>query len=108
VWFNLGKLGAIVRRYSANHYGPLNDRINRGLKSDRVYAEWWIRSRRVERRIAGEHEPVPEGSALVEIPLNVSRSPLQVGSFQRSPGASRPQAHLLVRGLTTPPSHGSL
>jgi len=61
-----------VRRYSVNHYGPLNDRINRGLESDRVYAEWWIRSRRVERRIAGEHEPAPEGSALVEIPLNIN------------------------------------
>jgi len=71
-WFNLRKLGAIVRRYSVNHYGPLNDRINRGLESDRVYAEWWIRSRRVERRIAGEHEPAPEGSALVEIPLNIN------------------------------------
>mgnify|MGYP001772591981 CR=1 FL=1 len=72
-WFNLRKLGVIVRRYSVNHYGPLNDKINRGLESDRVYAEWWIKSRRVENRIAGEQQAhIFKNSALLEIPLNIN------------------------------------
>jgi predicted GNAT superfamily acetyltransferase len=72
-WFNIGKLGVIVRRYSVNHYGPLNDKINRGLESDRLYAEWWIRSRRVEERILGKKlDRIPEGSILVEIPVNIN------------------------------------
>jgi predicted GNAT superfamily acetyltransferase len=63
----------IVRRYSVNHYGPLNDKINRGLESDRLYAEWWIRSRRVEERISGKRpDRIPEGSILVEIPANIN------------------------------------
>jgi hypothetical protein len=37
----------------------------------------------------------------------VSLSTTEVGSFQRSAEALRLQPHLLVRGLTTPPSHAS-
>ena len=70
-WFNIGKLGVIVRRYSVNHYGPLNDKINRGLESDRLYAEWWIKSRRVEDRISGKYNRKVNG-ILVEIPININ------------------------------------
>jgi len=37
----------------------------------------------------------------------VSFSTTKVGSFQRSPGALRLQSHMLVGGLTPPPSHTS-
>jgi len=41
-YFNISKLGAITRTYIKNFYGVMNDGINRGMRTDRVVAEWWI------------------------------------------------------------------
>ncbi len=51
--FNLGKLGVIYREYHVDYYGEMTDEINRGLGSDRVKAEWWVRSRLVETKMKG-------------------------------------------------------
>ena len=53
-YINIAKLGAIVRRYQRNFYGPSSSPLQGGLPTDRVYAEWWLRSKRVERALAGE------------------------------------------------------
>ncbi|KAA8922293.1 hypothetical protein [Thermoplasma sp.] len=42
-YFNISKLGAITRTYIKNFYGTMNDGINRGMRTDRVVAEWWIK-----------------------------------------------------------------
>jgi predicted GNAT superfamily acetyltransferase len=39
---NITKLGVIVRRYYADHYGETTGALQRGLDSDRVVAEWWL------------------------------------------------------------------
>jgi predicted GNAT superfamily acetyltransferase len=49
-WFNLNKLGTVSKAYYPNYYGNMPDQVNRGLESDRILAEWWIRSPRVELR----------------------------------------------------------
>lgn len=41
-YLNLHRLGAIARRYERDHYGVMDDTLNRGLPSDRLEAEWWI------------------------------------------------------------------
>ena len=51
-YINIAKLGAIVRRYQHNFYGPSSSPLQGGLPTDRVYAEWWLRSKRVERALA--------------------------------------------------------
>ena len=53
-YINISKLGAIVRRYQHNFYGPSSSPLQGGLPTDRVYAEWWLRSNRVERALSGE------------------------------------------------------
>lgn len=53
-WFNVGKLGGIVRKYLVNFYGQMRDSLNVGIPSDRFWLEWWIRSERVSRRLSGE------------------------------------------------------
>lgn len=63
---NLNRLGAVAREYIVNCYGIMDDRLNAGLPSDRLMAEWNMRSERVERAKAGEL--TPEGSVRVEIP----------------------------------------
>lgn len=45
-FFNIVKMGVIVRRYSANLYGNTLSR-DAALPSDRLHAEWWMRSERV-------------------------------------------------------------
>ena len=56
-YINIAKLGAVVRRYQHNFYGPSSSPLQGGLPTDRVYAEWWLRSRRVERALRNEPQP---------------------------------------------------
>jgi len=51
-WLNMGKLGAISRRYWRNIYGEHFGKLNEGLPTDRLLVEWWIRGDRV-KEIAG-------------------------------------------------------
>ncbi len=41
-YLNLHRLGCIARLYDRDHYGPMDDELNRGLPSDRLEAEWWL------------------------------------------------------------------
>ena len=44
----LERLGAIARRYHVNQYGLTSSPLQGGLPSDRLVAEWWLKSQRVE------------------------------------------------------------
>ncbi len=46
-YLNIEKLGAIARRYNINQYGITSSPLQGGLPSDRLIAEWWLRSKRV-------------------------------------------------------------
>jgi predicted GNAT superfamily acetyltransferase len=43
-YFNVERLGAIVRRYLRNQYGASSSPLHGGLPTDRLVAEWWIRT----------------------------------------------------------------
>ncbi len=53
-YLNLQRLGAIARRYLPNYYGPSRSALQAGLPTDRLVAEWWLKSRRVRKCLAGE------------------------------------------------------
>jgi predicted GNAT superfamily acetyltransferase len=53
-FLNIHKLGAVVRRYEENFYGVSSSRLQGGLQTDRLVAEWWIASDRVGAAIRGE------------------------------------------------------
>ena len=57
-FFNLSRLGAISRRYVADFYGASSSPLQGGLPTDRLYAEWWVRSSHAERVLA--REPMQE------------------------------------------------
>jgi predicted GNAT superfamily acetyltransferase len=42
-YINLHRLGCVARLYDRDHYGAMEDELNRGLPSDRFEAEWWLR-----------------------------------------------------------------
>jgi len=48
---NIGRLGARVSEYLPNCYGRFQSDIEKGLESDRVVADWRIRSAAVARRL---------------------------------------------------------
>lgn len=54
-YINLHRLGCIGRLYDRNHYGAMEDELNRGLPSDRFEVEWWLRKPKTTVR---EEDPV--------------------------------------------------
>ena len=70
-YLNIHRLGAIVRRYHADFYGPSSSPLQGGLPTDRVYAEWWLRSPRVEARLRGE-DVADHTTQRVEVPASVA------------------------------------
>jgi len=55
--FNFAKLGAFTREYHRDFYGPMPDKLNAGLPSDRIYVEWPIGHERTYRRLKGDDRP---------------------------------------------------
>ena len=46
-YFNIERLGAIVRRYVRNQYGTTTSHLHGGLPTDRCIAEWWVAKERI-------------------------------------------------------------
>ena len=60
--FNFNRLGVTARRYSANHYGDMQDGLNTGLASDRLEAQWELDAPQVTALAAGgQGDPPPPG-----------------------------------------------
>jgi predicted GNAT superfamily acetyltransferase len=71
-FFNIERLGAIVRRYAINQYGITGSPLHGGLPTDRCYAEWWIDSPRVRSILAGEPREVQTAERIV-FPTDIAR-----------------------------------
>ena len=70
-YLNIEKLGAIARRYAVNHYGITSSPLQGGLPTDRLIAEWWIKSKRVATLMeSGSHPPI-EVVESIEVPNEI-------------------------------------
>ncbi len=54
---NISKLGAVCSTYRRSEYGEMRDGLNAGLPSDRFQVDWWINSRRVDKRLSKNPRP---------------------------------------------------
>jgi predicted GNAT superfamily acetyltransferase len=70
-YLNFARLGAISRRYMPNFYGASNSPLHGGLPTDRIVAEWWLKSDRVTRVLAGE-QPAVDVTEHVDVPMKIS------------------------------------
>ena len=70
-YLNIEKLGAIARRYSVNQYGLTSSFLQGGLPSDRLVAEWWMKSKRVESVLAGGQRPAFDAQARIDVPAEI-------------------------------------
>lgn len=71
-YFNIERLGAVVRRYVLNQYGTTTSRLHGGLPTDRCVAEWYLASERVEAVVGGRPMPSVEVAARIAVPSNVA------------------------------------
>ena len=71
-FFNIERLGAIARRYLPDYYGRVESRLQQGLPSDRLIAEWWLKSDRVTRARTGAspRDSSERPTAIVAIPAD--------------------------------------
>ncbi|HTS47694.1 MAG TPA: hypothetical protein VMH05_07105, partial [Bryobacteraceae bacterium] len=72
-FFNIERLGAVVRRYVLNQYGTTTSHLHGGLPTDRCIAEWWIASERARAIIAGEPFERNPIEMRVAIPSDIAR-----------------------------------
>lgn len=87
--FNLAVLGARVTEYLVDHYGPMDDGVNRGDESDRLMVSW---------ALAAPPVPTPtdaEVAASVAIPRDIERL------RQREPEAARIERRRVRDALLT-------
>ena len=70
-YFNIERLGVVVRRYVLNQYGFTTSHLHGGLPTDRCTAEWWVASARVEAIMSGRPCPRPAVAARIELPARI-------------------------------------
>ncbi len=71
-YFNIDRLGAVVRRYVRNQYGTTTSPLHGALPTDRCVAEWWVRSGRVSSILAGKR-PDSKVECRVEVPSDIDQ-----------------------------------
>lgn len=70
--FNLERLGVIARRYVHNQYGTTSSPLHGGLPTDRLVAEWWLKTPRVEAVVRGEPAPHDPAAEAVRVPVEIT------------------------------------
>ncbi|MBV9302790.1 MAG: GNAT family N-acetyltransferase [Acidobacteriaceae bacterium] len=72
-FFNIERLGAIARRYVYNQYGTTSSHLHGGLPTDRLVAEWWLRSPRAEAVCSNGRLEKPETQAVISVPNEIAQ-----------------------------------
>jgi len=70
-YLNIEKLGAIARRYNVNQYGITSSPLQGSLPTDRLVAEWWLKSKRVEAVLADAPRPDFECLKHIDVPAEI-------------------------------------
>jgi predicted GNAT superfamily acetyltransferase len=72
-FLNLGKLGAIVRRYAPNFYGVSSSRLHGEVPTDRLCAEWWLDSDWVNSVLGGKPVALPALEQEIAVPRQIAQ-----------------------------------
>ena len=72
--FNVMRLGAIIRRLIPNCYGITDSPLHKGMPTDRLVAEWWLDSPRVNRIVSGgsPQTSASKETTRISVPNNIS------------------------------------
>jgi predicted GNAT superfamily acetyltransferase len=72
-FLNIHKLGAIARAYRENFYGVSSSRLQGGLPTDRLVAEWYLDSLRVRSTLEGHPVVVSSLEERITVPASIYR-----------------------------------
>ncbi|HEX4286401.1 MAG TPA: GNAT family N-acetyltransferase [Terracidiphilus sp.] len=70
-YLNIHKLGAVVRCYHVNFYGVSSSRLQGGLPTDRLVAEWHLGSSRVTTILDGKSNPAFTVEERISVPASI-------------------------------------
>jgi predicted GNAT superfamily acetyltransferase len=70
-FLNIHRLGAIVRSYRADFYGVSSSRLQAGLPTDRLVAEWQLDSPRVQAILEGRSVSGPVVEERIQVPAQI-------------------------------------
>ncbi|MDP2975659.1 MAG: hypothetical protein Q8N45_05535 [Anaerolineales bacterium] len=96
---NIARLGAVCNTYRRSEDGEMSDGLNAGLPSDRFQVDWWVNTRRVERRLSRRQRPVlgldhflaadVSLCAAIAEPSGWPRPPENIPALEARPGSGR-------------------
>ena len=70
-YLNIRKLGAVARRYEVDFYGVSSSRLQGGLPTDRLVAEWQLDSHRVDAALAGRPSAAQQIEERIAVPASI-------------------------------------
>jgi predicted GNAT superfamily acetyltransferase len=71
-YLNIHRLGVVVRSYTPNFYGVSSSRLQAGLPTDRLHAEWWMDSERVKAILSGSEYTPPQIQETIMVPKAIA------------------------------------
>lgn len=71
-FLNIARLGVIIRSYTPDFYGVSSSRLQGGLPTDRLHAEWWMDTARVRAILEGRPALNPKIQETIVVPRFVS------------------------------------
>ena len=81
---NIHKLGAIVRCYHVNFYGVSSSRLQGGLPTDRLVAEWHLDSPRVKAVLEGGQKDSFVVEERIEVPASIYQWKTSMSEIDRN------------------------
>jgi predicted GNAT superfamily acetyltransferase len=87
-YLNIARLGGVCNTYRRSEYGDMRDGLNLGLPSDRFQVDWWVHTRRVQRRLGKR-----------------ARKPLNLEHFSKAEIHPLYKLRILKDGWPRPPEH---
>lgn len=113
-FFNVERLGAVVRRFVYNQYGTTSSQLHGGLPTDRCIAEWHIAGERARTITADGTYPRRAIEARISIPADIAeinaRDPDKARAIQAEAGADFSRYFregLAVIGVESTPETGT-
>jgi predicted GNAT superfamily acetyltransferase len=98
-YLNIEKLGAIARRYNVNQYGITSSPLQGGLPSDRLVAEWWLKSKRVDAALDGAPAREFQCSTRIEVPAEIYEWKARPGTRERALDIEEKNRQLFTRAF---------
>ncbi len=83
-FLNIHRLGAVAREYRVNFYGVSSSRLQGGLPTDRLLAEWGLDSPRVEAIVARRPAAVQKIEECILIPASIDQWKANEASRERA------------------------